>query len=403
MSLCRLCRLCQLCQLCQLHCRRSPGLTPPDANRWTRDDAITAAVNLAVLCPIWAVGVTGYYIAAFGSADDEMDWFGEFTHPYARATLSKYATMREPGWFTPLALLCLELVREADVQKYPEGLVTGAWLGMCHMSQAQPIVGKAVYEGGILDEFQKIMGTWNPMERISKSNWVATAVLCAAKDVAQEAQNAGVEVIPGLLSAGAVDIAISSVQAYRMMGGTSEDTSALGIQWGCLFFLETLKLSSPQAKPVVAKLRDSGVDSFRYLLDHPLVCLRAIGMETGLQATRIAAVAWGRDDDGGGLAFTQQDIDRIVLAADQRGQAASIFPLEEDECRGILNLTVSDINKEMLLNADRLIPVLVDSLLLDPEHPRTSGTTIRGDFDFKAVAPLVQRVSRARPSIVARI
>ena len=116
MSLCRLCRLCQLCQLCQLHCRRSPGLTPPDANRWTRDDAITAAVNLAVLCPIWAVGVTGYYIAAFGSADDEMDWFGEFTHPYARATLSKYATMREPGWFTPLALLCLELVREADMR-----------------------------------------------------------------------------------------------------------------------------------------------------------------------------------------------------------------------------------------------------------------------------------------------
>ena len=96
---------------------------------------------------------------------------------------------------------------------------------------------------------------------------------------------------------------------------------------------------------------------------------RGIAMETGIQATRIAAVVWGRDDDGGGLEFQQQDIDRLVLAADQRGTSASFFPLWEDAGQGILNLTVSDINKEMLLNADRLIPILVDSLFLDPEHP----------------------------------
>ena len=219
--------------------------------------------------------MTGYYVEA-GRPEAELEYFEEWVHPYMPAVGTTAAgwTPREPGCFAPLALLCLELVREADVEEHPEGLTTGAWLGMCHMSQAQPIVGKAVFEAGILDEFQRVMKKWNPMERISKSNLVATAVLCSVKDVAEEAQNAGVDVIPGLIDAGAVDIAISSVQAYQMMSGTSEDTSVLGIQWGGLFFLETLKLSSAQAKPVVAKLRSAGVASFRYMLDHPLVCFR---------------------------------------------------------------------------------------------------------------------------------
>ena len=50
----------------------------------------------------------------------------------------------------------------------------------------------------------------------------------------------------------------------------------------------------------------------------------------------------------------------------------------------------SDLNKELLLSVDDFIPLLVDSLLLDPDHPR------RAAPDFDAVAPLVQRVRRRR-------
>ena len=46
----------------------------------------------------------------------------------------------------------------------------------------------------------------------------------------------------------------------------------------------------------------------------------------------------------------------------------------------------SDLNKELLLSVDDFIPLLVDSLLLDPDHPR------RAAPDFDAVSPLVQRV-----------
>jgi hypothetical protein len=40
------------------------------------------------------------------------------------------------------------------------------------------------------------------------------------------------------------------------------------------------QVASAQAKPIVAKLRSAGVDSFRYLIDQPLVLWEAIGSET---------------------------------------------------------------------------------------------------------------------------
>ena len=115
-------------------------------------------------------------------------------------------------------------------------------------------------------------------------------------------------------------------------------------------------------------------------------------MHSSLSVGRLnwAAVAqvWGRDDDGGGLPFKQQDIDKILRKkADHHGPFAAFFPLEKDGFQSVLSLCVSDINKQLLLNYDGCIPLLIDCLLLDLEHPR------RSQPDFEAVAPHVQRVS----------
>jgi|EP01046_Picozoa_sp_COSAG06_P020311 hypothetical protein len=56
-------------------------------------------------------------------------------------------------------------------------------------------------------------------------------------------------------------------------------------------------------------------------------------------------------------------------------------------------LCVSDINKELLLSCMDLIPMLVDSLLLDPEHPRQENTTLLGKTDWEAAKGPVQAVS----------
>ena len=98
---------------------------------------------------------------------------------------------------------------------------------------------------------------------------------------------------------------------------------------------------------------------------------------------------WGRDEDGDGVfTFTQSDVDKVVHLADHRGAVAQLggsWVLKSSHGLSILNLCISDANKSLLLKCDGFVPLLVDSLLLDPDHPR------RAEADFEAVAPPVQR------------
>ena len=129
--------------------------------------------------------------------------------------------------------------------------------------------------------------------------------------MADVVSDAGIDMIQPLLDHGAVDNIISTLTAYQMLG-RPEEASVLAVYYGGLKFLEKM-MGSPQAARVVSKLlRSAGVDAFRYLIDHPLILYEALGWSTGITATSIAAVVWGRDDDGGSLTFKQEDIDLLV-------------------------------------------------------------------------------------------
>ena len=116
----------------------------------------------------------------------------------------------------------------------------------------------------------------------------------------------------------------------------------------------------------------------------------------------LAPQVWGRDDDGGGLAFQQQDIDKIVHVADHRGAMAALYTMKSDYGQAILSLCVSDRNKALLLTCEVFIPLLVDSLLLDPAHPRINDTTLQGKSDWEGAKAPVQRV-RHRLSVHHRL
>ena len=127
-------------------------------------------------------------------------------------------------------------------------------------------------------------------------------------------------------------------------------------------------------------------------MQHPLVMMADMGLETGSRATRIAAVVWGRDDDGGGLAFKQEDIDKVVQVADHRDrELVAIFPMTAAHGTAIRSLAVSDLNKELLLSSEGLIPLLIDSLLLDQDHPRRDNPAALGKTDWEGAKGPVQR------------
>ena len=251
-----------------------------DPSAWTRDDAIIAAANHAVFGAAWS---PGYAAVSAEAGWEEMEFLGDFMGncPWMNG---KYGPSER---YTRLALLCLDIVRsEADAQ--PEGIVAGAAGLLGWLAAGCPPVGKAIFEAGFVDVLQATMQRFNPMERIGRQNLVMTMTFVAAGHVSDEAEKAGVDIIGPLLGAGAVDIAISSLQAYQMLNDPA-GCSVCSVVWGVLYFLEILlRAEDQQAQLVIAKLRSAGVDAFRYLLDHPLVNF-ATFQGSGSQATRIAA------------------------------------------------------------------------------------------------------------------
>eukprot|EP01043_Picozoa_sp_COSAG02_P026255 COSAG02_NODE_1506_length_12232_cov_420.616088_18_plen_396_part_00 len=255
---------------------------------WTRDDALVTAANFAIVLPMWAVGMDG----CLGSDAVHELWDPLWGGPGGCPLLGD----PPPEGYTrdhyiPLALLLLDLVRsELDT---PEGVIAGAWICMHHMAQmsqasSSPQVAQALSEAGFLDVYLDTMQHYNPMERIGKHNLIPSGAIVAYRAVIDGVKEAGVDVIQTLLDAEALDIAISCLHAYQMLG-KPEQASVCGVWYGGLTTLETL-LASAQATPIVTdKLRSAGVESFRYLLDHPLVQVAALGLETGVSATTITA------------------------------------------------------------------------------------------------------------------
>jgi len=307
-----------------------------EPSEWTRDDALLASAVTGVWhSVVWSAGGTAVCAAA---GLQESEWLGQWApaNPFGDTRMGE---SRQPeDRYVPLALLCLDIVRsEMDTQ--PESVIACAAMTLCVVAGAgslAPPVGKALWEAGFLDVFQASLRRYNPIERISKHDLIASGVLSAFKDVVEGAQTAGLEVVQPLVDAGALDLAISTLTAYQMLDNPDE-ASVCAVWYGALFGLEIL-LASPEAKPVAAKLRSAGLDSVRYMIDHPLDQVKDFGMGTGQSTTRIAALVWGRDDDGGGMRFRQQDIDKVVQVTGHRHITSNFYPLVVGYGKTVLSL-----------------------------------------------------------------
>jgi hypothetical protein len=222
-------------------------------SEWTRDDAVTAAWS-AVLEPTWWVVGGDAVFAEAGITFDE--WF------YRLIEAFPWFTPDPIDKFAPLALLCLELIRtsaETDEQQ-PEGVIVGGWRLLSNLAATNPPVARLLWDNGFLDLARSSLQQYNPMERVMRTHLIPSAIFNAWTDIIR---HIGAEAVQPLLDAGAVEIAISTLTAYQMLG-KPEEASALAVAWGACGLLDIL-LGSLQAKPIVQKLRSAGVDAFRYV------------------------------------------------------------------------------------------------------------------------------------------
>eukprot|EP01046_Picozoa_sp_COSAG06_P019444 COSAG06_NODE_1387_length_9616_cov_4.512136_2_plen_428_part_00 len=261
-------------------------------------------------------------------------------------------------------------------------VLSGAGMCICWLTQGIPSVAKAVFEAGVLEVVMAQLSEFTAMQRIDKHNYLATALMTRMKDCAETAQNAGVDIVRPMLECGYIDMLVGNMQAYTQMADSPNDTSVVAIWYGIFYFLSAIDLRDTTAEPIKDKLRAEPA-AMRFALDHDQYCFGSFKMQTSTHGTMVAANVFGRDEDGG-FSFAQREIDSVIYTCGEILQMkegwGGTWSLGSNVGQSIVSLAVSDHNKAMLLQNDGFIPLILDGLLLDPEHPRkdTNG-------DIKAV------------------
>eukprot|EP01043_Picozoa_sp_COSAG02_P027933 COSAG02_NODE_1670_length_11394_cov_4.791855_4_plen_287_part_00 len=120
-----------------------------------------------------------------------------------------------------------------------------------------------------------------------------------------------------------------------------------------------------------ARIR-SIAQAITFCLENSLDVVSEMGNTSGSMAAQLCCGVFGRDEGGSEFTFTSEHVDMLVTRWMQlvRGELhrARLKPTADNIM--IADLCVSDKNKPLLLQNAKLLPYLVDALLLDPEHPR---------------------------------
>ena len=108
------------------------------------------------------------------------------------------------------------------------------------------------------------------------------------------------------------DSRLDAAQAFELKGASKvSDAHVMGLVVALVCFAY-LDLTAPEAEPIVALLH--GIPSaLRFALDHNLNHFKVTAFNTRSNATVIASLVFGKEEDGG-FSFTQQMVDDVLAS-----------------------------------------------------------------------------------------
>lgn len=325
------------------------------------DDALTVGYAMAAFpvhlstrsgndATIEAAGITDMQLA-------EMFMPTNFTQTVATTTDDRNLVLRP---------LLLELLRAPE--KLPDFALPGVLMA------AQGIFGRPagaskLLEQGAIDVCMDVLRKISPAEMVSTAGFSrrpnGMAMFCI-KALVENAQAAGIDLTPKLLSCGFVDTVVSALSAVEQIGADNVHGSVVTFMVWCMVNLDGEALGQ-----IETKLR-AIPSALHYIVENSVSHMANFGVSGSTLANILAANLWGRDEEAT-FGFAQKDIDGFMICEIELLRCelwGYTQALGSNHCRGMLNLCISDLAKQMLLSHPGFISHLIDGLLLDPEHPR---------------------------------
>lgn len=173
-----------------------------------------------------------------------------------------------------------------------------------------------------------------------------------------------------LLEKGFIDVLCLALKAFELQGVSKVDESPGNGMFCAVHLFNTLDFAAPEAAPIMRMLEDMP-STLRFLLEHSRSHLKDIGATSAAAASAVCALAFGKQE--GDFAFTQQMIEDVVknMVDNLSGVLAAWNPiLPTFFLLKVVHLCISDANKNLLLESADLCKLLLEALLLDPEHMR---------------------------------
>ena len=340
-----------------------------DPAELSRADAITVASDMALNVIVWARGVQAVVMERAG-----VDFMGGFYTMFVdHLAFSVFNSRATDAQVERMFLLLLELIQD-EAAEPSDVLLGGAWHAIGYGLSGRPALGATLVEAGIIDAAVATLRKITPAETVS---WKTTKGIWSG-GVLFVCWSLSTFELPGMnktqiiLEKGLVDVCISALKALESKGASKVDeANPCGIVC-CILLFGSLDLTAPEAAPIMRMLEQMP-STLNFLAQHDLLHIPAGGWTSAANCSALCALAFGKQEGGGSFTFSQEQVDHVMDHAIQHFSgpfAPFLAKLPPFFLRATLHLCISDANKALLLHSEQLLPLLLEALLLDPEHPR---------------------------------
>ena len=296
--------------------------TCPFAHFWVNSQAITNEIpeyQVASGMPLWWQNYLKNPLMAAQTPTHFLPLALQVSHrPYCHFdNPASPFLLKKKEKYRPCLSQVLELLRNPAAaaaattggQQLEHNIILGAFQSFVNFNAGKTGLSTALLEAGILDVAMAYLKKYKPLERIAVGNTLAGVALYSVKDVlanvlqAVDRDGTSAGVVGKVLDSGIIDLMISSLVANQMMGDSESDRNVnpvffwYGVTWPLAMF----DYMSPEARPVIQKLRDIP-GALKFVIDKPLKAGDhpggpMDGCGTSNFGNMVAASVFGRDED----------------------------------------------------------------------------------------------------------